>query len=76
MSRRQVLHLGGAIAVTMVASGSLPAHADEGAVGAIVDDESLERALPAVSNWGRWGAADQIGTLNFLTADKGPRQRP
>lgn len=24
----------------------------------------------ALSNWGRWGADDQIGTLNFVTADK------
>lgn len=69
VSRRQVLHLGGAIAAAMVASSGPFARADEAAVGAIVDDDSLERALPALSNWGRWGADDQLGTLNFLTAD-------
>jgi kynurenine formamidase len=33
----------------------------------IENDEDLERALPALSNWGRWGSDDQIGTLNFMT---------
>ena len=23
-----------------------------------------------VRNWGRWGDADELGTLNFITADK------
>ena len=36
----------------------------------IVDDESLERALPTLSNWGRWGPDDQLGTLNLITTDK------
>ena len=31
-------------------------------------DEDLERALPALSNWGRWGSDDQLGTLNFMSA--------
>jgi kynurenine formamidase len=30
-------------------------------------DEDLEHALPALSNWGRWGADDQLGTLNFIS---------
>jgi kynurenine formamidase len=34
----------------------------------IDDDAALERALPAMSNWGRWGPDDQLGTLNFITA--------
>ena len=35
---------------------------------AIVNDQDLERALPALSNWGRWGHDDQLGTLNFISA--------
>ncbi len=27
-------------------------------------------AAKRVSNWGRWGAEDQLGTLNFITPDK------
>jgi len=25
--------------------------------------------LPAISNWGRWGPDDQLGTLNFITPE-------
>lgn len=25
--------------------------------------------LPQLSNWGRWGAGDQLGTLNYITPD-------
>ena len=31
----------------------------------------------AVKNWGRWGPEDELGTLNYVTADTvraGPRQ--
>ena len=34
---------------------------------AIESDSDLERALPALSNWGRWGNEDQLGTLNYMT---------
>lgn len=34
----------------------------------IESDDDLELALPQLSNWGRWGADDQLGTLNFITA--------
>ncbi|HUH70326.1 MAG TPA: cyclase family protein [Mycobacterium sp.] len=30
----------------------------------------FRRVARDVSNWGRWGAADELGTLNFITADK------
>jgi kynurenine formamidase len=42
-------------------------------------DADVERLLPRISNWGRWGADDQLGTLNFvqtahrLTAVRGVR---
>jgi kynurenine formamidase len=29
--------------------------------------EIVEHLLPLVSNWGRWGADDDLGTLNYLT---------
>ena len=31
--------------------------------------EHLEAIRAKVSNWGRWGADDERGTLNFLTSD-------
>lgn len=70
LSRRQVLYLGGALAAGAAALPP-PARADDDLTPApIVDDESLERALPTLSNWGRWGPDDQLGTLNLITTDK------
>lgn len=33
------------------------------------DDERLSHLLSELNNWGRWGADDELGTLNFITAD-------
>lgn len=30
-------------------------------------DADIEKLLPRLSNWGRWGKQDQLGTLNFIT---------
>ena len=30
----------------------------------------FRRVAGEVSNWGRWGDDDELGTLNFITADK------
>ena len=39
---------------------------------ATVDDQPTPEQLDALyrelSNWGRWGADDELGALNFLTA--------
>jgi kynurenine formamidase len=32
-------------------------------------EAEIARAAKACSNWGRWGAADVLGTINFLTED-------
>jgi len=29
----------------------------------------FRRVARDVCNWGRWGDADELGTLNFITAD-------
>jgi hypothetical protein len=36
----------------------------------IRSDEDIDRILPSLTNWGRWGAEDQLGTLNFITQEK------
>ncbi|HEX8558153.1 MAG TPA: cyclase family protein [Pyrinomonadaceae bacterium] len=33
----------------------------------VENDDAVERLLPALTNWGRWGKADQLGTLNYIT---------
>lgn len=35
-----------------------------------MDTAGFETLLEEVSNWGRWGDKDQLGTLNLITADK------
>ena len=32
--------------------------------------DDFEQVAREVSNWGRWGDADELGTLNFITAQK------
>jgi len=32
--------------------------------------EDVRRIAATVSNWGRWGPDDQLGTLNFLTSER------
>ena len=36
----------------------------------IKSDSDVEKLLPQLSNWGRWGKDDQLGTLNYLTDAK------
>jgi hypothetical protein len=35
-----------------------------------VTKDQVNRWMADLSNWGRWGKTDQIGTLNLITADK------
>jgi hypothetical protein len=68
-SRREVI----GAAVSAAASTVLPVAAPETFGQAIStgvsieNDEDLDRLLPALSNWGRWGPDDQLGTLNYIT---------
>jgi kynurenine formamidase len=57
--------LGGA---TLAAAGLAAVPETAAAALPIRNDDDLERALPSLSNWGRWGPDDQLGTLNFITA--------
>ncbi|WP_181724322.1 cyclase family protein [Nocardia gipuzkoensis] len=36
----------------------------------MADLTEFRRVADSVRNWGRWGAADELGTLNFITPDK------
>jgi hypothetical protein len=54
--RRQVLHVAAALVAGATVSGATSACADT--TLNIENDEALERALPSLSNWGRWGPDD------------------
>jgi hypothetical protein len=32
-------------------------------------DADIDRILPQISNWGRWGPDDQLGALNYITPE-------
>lgn len=36
----------------------------------LVSHDEFDRIFEAVKNWGRWGADDQLGTLNYITPQK------
>lgn len=65
-SRRELL----AAALLGAASAALAprAMAEEGpSADRVESDEDIDRLLPTLSNWSRWGPEDQLGTLNFIT---------
>ena len=68
-SRRQFL--GAALSGATSAALSLPACSTSAPANSnmapLDNDADLERLLPALSNWGRWGPEDQLGTLNYIT---------
>lgn len=68
LPRRSMLSGAAAVGATALASFSIRAADNPAAPPRIADDQDLERALPSLSNWGRWGPDDQLGTLNFITA--------
>ena len=35
-----------------------------------LDAAGFDAMMKEISNWGRWGEADQLGTLNLITAAK------
>ena len=54
-----------AIVLTMlIAGGSYADH--HGEISAV----DFEKMMVDLSNWGRWGPDDQLGTINFITAQK------
>ena len=43
---------------------------DQAAAGREVTQSDVERWKQELTNWGRWGADDEIGTLNLITPEK------
>ena len=68
-SRRSLLGTAVSVAATALSPLRLatPASAEEAL--RIETDDDIDRILPAISNWGRWGPEDQLGTLNFITTE-------
>ncbi|HEV8643410.1 MAG TPA: cyclase family protein [Methylomirabilota bacterium] len=39
-------------------------------MGQMPTESDVIKMIDSLSNWGRWGAEDQLGTINFITPDK------
>ena len=59
-----------AVAALGSAIGSAPAAQDGDASKRAVTPEQYERWKTELSNWGRWGKDDEIGTMNLVTPAK------
>lgn len=66
MFPRWMLALSTLLAVTCT-SVAPPVSHPPAAARTIRSDADLDALLPQLSNWGRWGAADERGTLNYIT---------
>jgi kynurenine formamidase len=64
-TRRELV--AGALAAAALQGLNGSARAQDGP--ALTGDSDIDRILPALRNWGRWGAEDQLGTLNFITPE-------
>ncbi len=56
-----------AAAAVLTMGGAAPASAQSRAA---VDKAAVERWMTELSNWGRWGKDDQLGTINLITPAK------
>ena len=61
---------GGLVAATMIVFGATSGAAAQVAAGGEVTKEQFDTWMTELSNWGRWGADDQLGALNLITPAK------
>ena len=61
---------GGLVAATMIVFGATSGAAAQVAAGGEVTKEQFNTWMTELSNWGRWGADDQLGALNLITPAK------
>ena len=65
----RTLTLGGVVVLFVVVI-TVPTAWGQGAPGRDVTEAQYERWKTELSNWGRWGADDEIGALNLVTPAK------
>jgi len=47
-----------------------PAQSQSNARPSIANEQDFHRAMKELSNWGRWGADDELGASNLITPEK------
>src|SRR5579863_8772511 len=56
--------------IVLGAGGSIPYAQNPTARPAIANEADFRRAMKELSNWGRWGADDELGAANLITPAK------
>ena len=67
---RVIAVTGGLMAATMISFGASPAAGAQVEPGDEVTKAQFDTWMTELSNWGRWGADDQLGALNLITPAK------
>jgi kynurenine formamidase len=70
MSYRTCILLGLFGSLIVVASGPIAAEDADSKARPKVTKSDVDGMMKSLSNWGRWGADDQLGTLNLITTAK------
>lgn len=58
------------IVISVAVLGIATAHSQQSSSRPPVTKDTLDRWMNELSNWGRWGRDDQIGSLNLVTPEK------
>ena len=67
---RALLMVGGLTVAAMVAFGACSGGDAQGEQGGEVTKEQYDTWMTELSNWGRWGADDELGAVNLITPAK------
>ena len=65
-----LMGLGSALAMMLIPSPRLLSEPPQSPSPDTVTPETVDRWMRELSNWGRWGDDDQLGTLNLITPEK------
>ena len=65
-----LMGLGSALAMMLIPSPRLLSEPPQSPSPDTVTRETVDRWMRELSNWGRWGDDDQMGTLNLITPEK------
>ncbi len=67
---RVIAVTGGLLAATMISFGASSGAGAQVEPGVEVTKKQFDTWMTELSNWGRWGADDQLGALNLITPAK------
>src|SRR3989338_1480171 len=71
--KSRMLTAGLGVALVVTALGDVAVRTQQPAASgarAVITKDTVERWMSELSNWGRWGQDDQLGSLNLVTPEK------